>query len=170
MSLKIRNIAFDKLNTIIDDSIVTNKIIDSIYKFTNSISNKKGIDHNENNILYKRIFVNKLMSLYVNLDPNSYLENKDFLNKVKSNKFDLDNIAFMSPSDIFPERWKKTKDRLNANDEYLYSKSGVYKTDDYKCYRCKERNCMAYDLQTRSVDEPMTTYVQCLNCNNKWSF
>ena len=25
-----------------------------------------------------------------------------------------------------------------------------------------------YQLQTRSVDEPMTTFITCLNCGFKW--
>ena len=110
------------------------------------------------------------MSLYLNLNKESYLNNKNFLNKVKTPGFNLLNIAFMSPADIFPEQWKKTKDRLDANEEYLYSKSGVFVTDEHKCGRCKERNCSVYELQTRSADEPMTTYIQCINCGNKWSF
>jgi len=25
-------------------------------------------------------------------------------------------------------------------------------------------------MQTRSADEPMTTFVTCHNCNNRWKF
>jgi hypothetical protein len=30
--------------------------------------------------------------------------------------------------------------------------------------------CRYYQMQTRSADEPMTTFVSCLNCNNRWKF
>ena len=43
-------------------------------------------------------------------------------------------------------------------------------TGMFKCGKCKERNCTYFQLQTRSADEPMTTFVTCLNCNNRWKF
>ncbi|BGP36215.1 transcription elongation factor TFIIS [Rhodotorula kratochvilovae] len=32
------------------------------------------------------------------------------------------------------------------------------------------RRCMYYQMQTRSADEPMTTFVTCLACSNRWKF
>jgi transcription elongation factor S-II len=32
-------------------------------------------------------------------------------------------------------------------------------TDMFKCSNCKKRNCSYYQMQTRSADEPMTTFV-----------
>lgn len=42
-------------------------------------------------------------------------------------------------------------------------------TDMFKCSRCGERKCSYRQLQTRSGDEPMTTFVTC-ECGNKWRF
>jgi len=41
-------------------------------------------------------------------------------------------------------------------------------TDEFKCYKCQKRQCTYYQLQTRSADEPMTTFITCLNCGNRW--
>ena len=41
-------------------------------------------------------------------------------------------------------------------------------TDNYKCSKCGSRKCSYYELQTRSADEPMTQFINCLNCNNRW--
>lgn len=41
-------------------------------------------------------------------------------------------------------------------------------TDMFQCGKCKQRKCKYFQLQTRSADEPMTTYVTCMNCNNRW--
>ena len=43
-------------------------------------------------------------------------------------------------------------------------------TDQFRCGKCKQRKCKYYQLQTRSADEPMTTFVTCLNCNHRWKF
>ena len=39
----------------------------------------------------------------------------------------------------------------------------------YLCNRCGERNTKVTQVQTRSADEPMTTFIFCLTCNNQWS-
>ncbi len=41
-------------------------------------------------------------------------------------------------------------------------------TDIFKCGKCKQRKCSYYQMQTRSADEPMTTFVTCLVCDNRW--
>ncbi|KAK9996423.1 hypothetical protein SO802_021109 [Lithocarpus litseifolius] len=41
-------------------------------------------------------------------------------------------------------------------------------TDMFQCSRCRERKCTYYQMQTRSADEPMTTYVTCVKCNKRW--
>ena len=41
-------------------------------------------------------------------------------------------------------------------------------TDEFTCFKCKKSRCTYYQLQTRSADEPMTTFVTCINCGNRW--
>ena len=39
------------------------------------------------------------------------------------------------------------------------------------CSRCKRKTkCDYYQMQTRSADEPMTTFITCLECDKKWKF
>jgi transcription elongation factor S-II len=44
----------------------------------------------------------------------------------------------------------------------------VANTTDFTCFKCKKNNCTYYQLQTRSADEPMTTFVTCVNCESHW--
>jgi DNA-directed RNA polymerase subunit M/transcription elongation factor TFIIS len=39
-----------------------------------------------------------------------------------------------------------------------------------KCGKCKSLKTTYYQLQTRSADEPMTTYATCKACGHKWKF
>jgi transcription elongation factor S-II len=41
-------------------------------------------------------------------------------------------------------------------------------TDQFLCSRCHKRECTYYEMQTRSADEPMTIFINCLNCGKKW--
>jgi DNA-directed RNA polymerase subunit M/transcription elongation factor TFIIS len=38
----------------------------------------------------------------------------------------------------------------------------------FKCSKCKSQKTTYYQMQTRSADEPMTTFVTCLNCSKRW--
>jgi DNA-directed RNA polymerase subunit M/transcription elongation factor TFIIS len=38
----------------------------------------------------------------------------------------------------------------------------------FKCGKCKSTKTTYYQMQTRSADEPMTTYVTCKGCGNRW--
>ena len=165
-----RNLCINKFNSLLNDIDLSEKIENSIYNYTIKQSEIKGIDVNIEDNYFKRIYVNKIISLYNNLDKESYVKNSNFLNSVINNDINIDDIAFLSPQEINKEHWKKYMDKQNATDEFLYSRTVGTRTSEYKCGRCKERNCTYYQLQVRSSDEPMTTFVNCLNCGNRWSF
>ena len=40
----------------------------------------------------------------------------------------------------------------------------------HTCSKCKSKKTYSYQLQTRSSDEPMTNFVTCAQCGNKWKF
>ena len=45
---------------------------------------------------------------------------------------------------------------------------GEATTDMFKCENCGSRKTTFYQKQTRSADEPMTTFVTCCECGRKW--
>jgi DNA-directed RNA polymerase subunit M/transcription elongation factor TFIIS len=165
-----RQTCIDKFDNLLQDIDLSTKIENSIYNYSIKQAEISGIDSNIDDKYFKRIYVNKIITLYNNLDKESYVKNEYFLKRLLDGEFDIENIAFLSPQDINKEHWKKYLDRQNANDEFLYSRTVGTLTNEYKCGRCRERNCSYYQLQVRSSDEPMTTFINCLNCGNKWSF
>ena len=56
---------------------------------------------------------------------------------------------------------------VNINNAQMATGGGT-KTDLFKCGKCKSNDCSYFQLQTRSADEPMTTYVWCSSCGNRW--
>ena len=57
------------------------------------------------------------------------------------------------------------KERLNAE---LQVAPAQVTTDEFKCGKCGLRECTFYQKQTRSADEPMTTFITCVKCGFKW--
>jgi len=77
------------------------------------------------------------------------------------------NSEQMSSDDKKAQRAKDEKEAMN--NAQLAHVEGT-KTDLLKCGKCKKRNCTYNQLQTRSADEPMTTFVVCNECGNRWKF
>lgn len=62
------------------------------------------------------------------------------------------------------------KAKLDAMNESVAAASPQAETDMFQCGNCKQRRCKYSQMQTRSSDEPMTTFVTCLNCGKRWKF
>ncbi|GAA5878915.1 hypothetical protein JCM1840_000838 [Sporobolomyces johnsonii] len=91
---------------------------------------------------------------------------------VVSGEISIAQLYNMSPKDMASEEQKALNRKLVA--ENLFNAQAAApqqaETDAFQCGKCKQRRCMYYQMQTRSADEPMTTFVTCLNCNNRWKF
>ena len=74
----------------------------------------------------------------------------------------------MKPQYTFPENWKQLLDEKNKREKMLYEVCKETVSSMFTCGRCKKKECTYYQLQTRSADEPMTTFVTCTNCGKRW--
>ena len=62
---------------------------------------------------------------------------------------------------------------FRAKQKELAIESAKAKQDEdyegmFKCRKCNSKKTTYYQMQTRSADEPMTTYVTCMDCSTKW--
>jgi len=73
----------------------------------------------------------------------------------------------MANDDVKREREAFTKKGIN---ECQLAQVEGTKTTLMTCGKCKKKNCTYNQLQTRSADEPMTTFVLCNECGNRWKF
>ena len=142
-------------------------IEESIYLYSKEQAKMRGLSLNSKQFM--QIYMNKCISLYRNIDRNSTIGNKNFHKRIKTSEFDIIRIAYLNSEEIFPEFWEQFLEQQKADEEYLYEKTFDLVTDEFKCGRCKERKCTYYRLQIRSSDEPMTAFITCLNCGNRWS-
>jgi transcription elongation factor S-II len=81
-------------------------------------------------------------------------------------------LCFMSGEDMASE---ETKQSRKESMQYVMDAARTDWEDPneggttmFKCGRCKERWCKYYQKQTRSADEPMTTFITCLKCGSRW--
>ncbi|KAF7816567.1 transcription elongation factor TFIIS [Senna tora] len=111
----------------------------------------------------------KYRSLMFNLkDPN----NPDFRRKVLLGELQPERLINMSTAEMASEQRKQENEKLKQKALFECERGQQPKatTDQFKCGRCGQRKCTYYQMQTRSADEPMTTYVTCVACDNRWKF
>lgn len=73
----------------------------------------------------------------------------------------------MASDELKKEREKFTKEAIN--DHQMTLTTGT-KTSEIKCPACKKYNVTYNQVQTRSADEPMTTFCFCNECGKRWKF
>jgi transcription elongation factor S-II len=101
----------------------------------------------------------------------SHNKNAQFvLNKLKYNLWDPENIISMKSEVLYPELWESLILKNSKKMLMLGKENKEQGTDIFKCGKCRQFNCTYFQMQTRSADEPMTTFVTCLNCSNRWKF
>ena len=76
----------------------------------------------------------------------------------------------MNQQEINPKKQKELIEAKIKRDKNLTEIDMSAATDEFHCRKCKKNLCTYYQLQTRSADEPMTTFVTCLSCGNNWKF
>lgn len=163
-----RNKIVLKFNKLINDENKSRNIEKSIYNHSIEISKQKNINRSWKNEIFKELYLSKVRSLYSNIDKDSYIKNATFLERIKSDKIDLKNIATLSVYDIFPENWKYILELKTKRDKLKYELKPEAMTDAFKCRKCGSRSTSYYEVQTRSADEPMTQFITCLDCNTRW--
>ncbi|KAG4209776.1 hypothetical protein ERO13_A02G002850v2 [Gossypium hirsutum] len=111
---------------------------------------KMGKSNGTSNIKYRSIMFNMK-------DP----KNPDFRRKVLVGEVNPERLITMTPEEMASEQRQREDKEI---------KEKALSRDPFKCGRCGKRDTSYYQMQTRSADEPRTTYVTCVNCNNQWEF
>ncbi|XP_030251068.1 transcription elongation factor A protein 3 isoform X2 [Sparus aurata] len=114
-------------------------------------------------------YKNRVRSRISNLkDP----KNPGLRRNVLAGSIELSRIASMSAEEMASDELKQLRNVLTqeAIREHQMAKTGGTTTDLLQCGKCRKKNCTYNQVQTRSADEPMTTFVLCNECGNRWKF
>lgn len=114
-------------------------------------------------------YKNRVRSRMANLKDS---KNPTLRTNFISGAISAQQLAKMTPEEMASDEMKKLREKFvkeAINDAQLATVQGT-KTDLLKCGKCKKRNCTYNQIQTRSADEPMTTFVLCNACGHRWKF
>ena len=95
---------------------------------------------------------------------------KETLTNLEDEKFKEDLISSKTPHKlIFKTEFENFHEKFAKYDENTVDdKQDVIYTEMFMCPKCGARKCSYYELQTRSSDEAMTSFITCVSCNHKW--
>lgn len=161
-SKEFRENIVKKIDIIVDNNNISTNLEKGVFNFCIKKSDEKEVVKKWENKYFVQIYLNHLKTVFYNLKFKHNLE------KIKKKKIKAHEFAFMSHQEMYPEKWKKLIEKKKIRDENKYKPNLEASTDDFTCWKCKSKKCTYYQLQTRSADEPMTTFVTCLNCGNRW--
>ncbi|XP_055512451.1 transcription elongation factor A protein 3-like isoform X6 [Leucoraja erinacea] len=114
-------------------------------------------------------YKNRVRSRISNLkDP----KNPNLRKNVLSGAIDLLHFARMSAEEMASDELKELRQVITkeAIREHQMAKTSGTMSSLFQCGKCKKKNCTYNQVQTRSADEPMTTFVLCNECGNRWKF
>lgn len=148
---------------------------DEIQKF--SLNLERGIfnyavsncSSKEWDFMFKHHYTSKAVRLYTNLNPESYIKNTELIHRFFKKEFTEFELAYFDSEKLFPSRYYELLEKYGEK-KIEVNKPDVDIQGMFRCGKCKTYKTSYYQLQTRSADEPMTTFVTCHNCGNKWRF
>jgi len=114
-------------------------------------------------------YKSKIRMLFVNLKDKN---NPGLRRSVTAGDIPAQTFARMTSQEMASEERKAADAKIEEDNLFLSlgAADQQAETDAFQCGRCKQRKCRYRQAQTRSADEPMTTFVTCTNCNHRWKF
>jgi len=114
-------------------------------------------------------YKSKIRSLFVNLKDKN---NPGLRDSIVSGDLSVQRFCKMTSQEMASQERQAADNKIMQDNLFrsLGAEEVQAETDAFQCGRCKQRKCRYRQAQTRSADEPMTTFVTCTVCNNRWKF
>lgn len=109
----------------------------------------------------------KMRSLFQNLKVKS---NRELRRRIMSGEITAIEFIKMSQDELKSQEHKerdKAYEKENINNAQVAQPEKSI-SDALTCGKCGQKKVSYTQAQTRSADEPMTTFCECLACGNRW--
>jgi transcription elongation factor S-II len=109
----------------------------------------------------------KMRSLFQNLKNKT---NRELGPRVMSGQIKPDNFVIMKDDELKSAQRRKVDEELEKDNMKRAQVPMAQKSisDALKCGKCGQKKVSYSQAQTRSADEPMTTFCECTVCGNRW--
>ena len=164
-TIKVRDKALHRLVKVMDDVDIAKKIEKSVWNAT--LRSFLAHDRYWENHTVRYKYTTKILAIEFNLKNP---KNPVLLERVKTKSISASKLVKMSPYELWPEMWDPIFEKVAQKQLRRQLGTDVANAPDgaFTCGRCKSKKTVYYQLQTRSADEPMTTFVQCVSCSKRW--
>jgi len=150
-----------KINNILDNEKNSINLEKGIFNYTLKEAEQRKIIKKWDNKNFVQIYLDRLRSIILNLK-------EELIDQIKNGIIKPHVVAFMTHQELSPEKWKALIEAKAKRDKNKFETNIAAATDTFTCRKCKSNKCTYYQMQTRSADEPMTTFVTCIDCGNRW--
>jgi transcription elongation factor S-II len=150
-----------KLCELLNNEKNSSNLEKGIFNYSLKEADQRKIVKKWDNKQFIQIYVDRLRSIMINLKG-------DVLKQIDEGTIKPHIVAFMTHQELSPERWAKMIETKTKRDKNKFETNMSAATDVFTCRKCKGNQCTFYQLQTRSADEPMTTFVTCLICSARF--
>jgi len=150
------------LTKILDNDKLSNNLEKGIFNYVIGAATELNIVKKWENVYFVQLYIDRLRTVYINL------KNPTVLKMMTAKGVKIHKLAFMSHQEMRPDKWTELIEEKKIRDKNKYEPKVEASSDNFTCWKCKSKKCTYYQLQTRSADEPMTTFVTCLDCGNRF--
>ena len=150
-----------KLNEILKDEKNSNNMEKGIFNYSLKEADRHKIVKKWDNKHFVQIYVDRLRSIVLNLKG-------ELIQHINDGTIKPHIIAFMTHQELCSEKWATMIETKAKRDKNKFETTISASTDLFTCRKCKGNQCTYYQMQTRSADEPMSVYISCILCGNRW--
>ena len=150
-----------KLVEILENEKTTTNLEKGIFNYALKEADQRKIVKKWDNAYFVQIYLDRLRSIMSNLKG-------EILDSIKDGAVKPHIVAFMTHQELCPEKWSALIEAKSKRDKNKFETNIAAATDTFTCRKCRGNQCTYYQMQTRSADEPMTTFVTCILCNARW--
>jgi transcription elongation factor S-II len=152
-----------KLNEILKNEHNSRNLEKGIFNYALKEAEQRKVVKKWDNSFFVQIYITHLRSIITNL-------NDKILQQINDGSIKPHKVAFMTHHELSPEIWATMIETKCKRDKNKFEVNMSAATDAFTCRKCKGNQCTYMQLQTRSADESMTTYVTCILCSARWKF